>query len=166
MRRLTMLGAGTALLVVLVAGPSAAQTSIQITGMTCSTLKATGTGLPANAKLDLSIVNQGNGQVLRNLTATTDANGSFKAAAKVPTVGVEDIRLLVAGPDGAEIGFADHAMAAGHAMCPLPSTGPGHKLPQLGVAAALLALGAALLRAQVYRPTHLAQAGRPTHLRR
>jgi hypothetical protein len=153
MRRLTLLGAGTALLVMLVAGPSSAETAIQITGMTCSTLKATGTGLPANASLDLSIVNQDNGQVLRNLTAATDAKGSFQVAAKVPTAGVEDIRLLVAGPDGAQIGFADHAMAAGHAMCPLPSTGPGHELLQLA-AAAMLALGAALLRAQAYRPAH------------
>jgi hypothetical protein len=154
MRRLTLLGAGTALLVMLVAGPSSAESAIQITGMTCSTLKATGTGLPANASLDLSIVNQDNGQVLHNLTAATDAKGSFQVAAKVPTVGVEDIRLLVAGPDGAQIGFADHAMAAGHAMCPLPSTGPGNELPQLAVAAGMLALGAALLRAQAYRPTH------------
>jgi hypothetical protein len=154
MRRLTLLGAGTALLVMLVAGRSSAESAIQITGMTCSTLKATGTGLPGNASLDLSIVNQDNGQVLRNLTAATDAKGSFQVAAKVPTVGVEDIRLLVAGPDGAQIGFADHAMAAGHAMCPLPSTGPGNELPQLAVAAGMLALGAALLRAQAYRPTH------------
>jgi hypothetical protein len=154
MRRLTLLGAGTALLVMLVAGRSSAESAIQITGMTCSTLKATGTGLPANASLDLSIVNQDNGQVLRNLTTATDAKGSFQVAAKVPTAGVEDIRLLVAGPDGARIGFADHAMAAGHAMCPLPTTGPGHDLPQLAVAAGMLALGAALLRAQAYRPTH------------
>jgi hypothetical protein len=155
MRRLTLIGAGTALLVLLVAGPSSADSAIQITGMTCSTLKAAGSDLPANANLDLSIVNQDNGQVLRNLTAATDAKGSFQVAAKVPTVGVEDIRLLVAGPDGTRIGFADHAMAAGHAMCPLPNTGPGHELVQLGVAAGLLALGAALLRSQAYRPTHL-----------
>jgi hypothetical protein len=154
MRRLTLLGAGTALLVVLVAGPSSAESAIQITGMTCSTLKATGTDLPANAKLDLSIVNQGNGQVLRNLTTATDAKGSFQVAARVPTVGVEDIRLLVAGPGGAEIGFADHTMAAGRAMCPLPSTGPGHERLQVTAAAVLVALGAALLRAQAYRPTH------------
>jgi hypothetical protein len=154
MRRLPLLGAGTALLVMLVAGPSSAQTAIQITGMTCSTLQATGTGLPANASLDLRIVNQDNGQVLRKLTAATDARGSFQVAAKVPTVGVEDVRLLVTGPDGAPIGFADHAMAAGHAMCPLPSTGPVHELLQLAVAAGMLALGAALLRAQTYRPTH------------
>lgn len=157
MRRLTLLGAGTALLVMLVAGPSSADTAIQITGMTCSTLKATGTDLPANASLDLSIVNQANGQVLRNLTAATDAKGSFQVAAKVPTAGVEDIRLLVARPDGARIGFADHAMAAGHAMCPLPNTGPGHELALSAIAAGMLALGAALLRAQAYRPAHLSR---------
>jgi hypothetical protein len=155
MRRLTLLGAGTALLVMLVASPSAADTAVQITGMTCSTLKATGSDLPANANLDLSIVDQDNGQVLRNLTAATDAKGSFQVAAKVPTVGIQDIRLLVTERNGTRIGFADHAMAAGHAMCPLPSTGPGHELLQLGMAAALLALGAALLRSQAYRPTHL-----------
>jgi LPXTG-motif cell wall-anchored protein len=156
MRRLTLLGAGTALLVMLMAGSASAQTSIQITGMTCSTLSATGSQLPANADLDLAIINQDTGEVLRSLKATTDANGSFKVSAKVPTGGVRDIRLLVASR-GTQIGFADHAMAAGHEMCPLPNTGPGEYALLLAIGAGMLAGGAALLRTQAYRGTHLAR---------
>jgi hypothetical protein len=156
MRRLALLGAGTALLVILSSGPASADSTIQITGMTCSTLSAVGSDLPANADLNLSIVNQDNGRVIRNLTATTDANGSFKLAAKVPTGGIEDLRLVVAGSDGTRIGFADHAMAPGHAMCPLPYTGPGHVVLLIGLGAGMLALGAGLLRSQAYRGTHLA----------
>jgi hypothetical protein len=156
MRRLALLGAGTALLVMLGAGPASADSTIQITGMTCSTLNAVGTGLPADAALDLTIVNQDNGKVIRRLTATTDSAGSFELAAKVPTAGIHDMRLLVNGADGTRIGFADHAMAPGHAMCPLPYTGPGQVALLLALGAGMLTLGAALLRAQAYRPTHLA----------
>jgi hypothetical protein len=156
MRRLALLGAGTALLVMLGAGLASADSTIQITGMTCSTLKATGSGLPANADLDLAVINQDNGRVVRRLTATTDSAGSFELAAKVPTAGIEDLRLLVNGADGTRIGFADHAMAPGHAMCPLPYTGPGHVALLLTFGAGMLTLGAALLRTQAYRPTHLA----------
>jgi len=156
MRRLTLLGAGTALLVMLLAGPASADSAIQITGMTCSTLKATGTKLPRDSKLDLVVLDQDNNRVLDTLTATTSAAGSFTIADKIPTNGVMSIRLVVKGPNGARIGFADHQMEAGHEMCPLPYTGPGHASLLLALGAALLALGAALLRAQSYRGTHLA----------
>jgi hypothetical protein len=156
MRRLTLLGAGTALLVMLLAVPASADTAIQITGMTCSTLKATGSQLPRNSKLDLVILDQDNNRVLDTQTVTTTATGSFAIADKIPTNGVMGIRLIVKGPNGARIGFADHQMEAGHAMCPLPYTGPGHATLLLALGAALLALGGALLRAQSYRGTHLA----------
>ncbi len=156
MRRLTLLGAGTALLVMLLAAPASADTAIQITGMTCSTLKATGTKLPPNSKLDLMVLDQDDNRVLDTLTTTSNAAGSFTIADKIPTNGVMSIRLVVNGPNGARIGFADHQMAAGHEMCPLPYTGPGHATLLLAFGAALLALGAALLRTQSYRATHLA----------
>ena len=156
MRRLTLLGAGTALLVMLLSGPARADSTIQITGMTCSTLKATGTSLPRNSKLDLVVLDQDNNRVLDKLTATTDAAGGFTVADKVPTNGVMSIRLVVNGRNGARIGFADHQMAPGHEMCPLPFTGPGHATLLLAFGAALLVLGAALLRTRSYRGTHVA----------
>jgi hypothetical protein len=156
MRRLTLLGAGTALLVMLLAPPASADSAIQIAGMTCSTLKATGSSLPRSSKLDLVVLDQDNNRVLDRLTTTTDAAGSFAIADKIRTNGVMSIRLVVNGPNGARIGFADHQMAAGHAMCPLPFTGPGHAAVLLAFGVALLGLGAALLRTQSYRGTHLA----------
>lgn len=156
MRRLTLLGAGTALLVMLLSVPASADTAIQITGMTCSTLKATGSQLPRNSTLDLVILDQDNNRVLDALTTTTSAAGGFSIADKIPTNGVMSIRLIVKGPNGARIGFADHQMEAGHAMCPLPYTGPGHATVLLAFGAAVLVLGAALLRTQSYRGTHLA----------
>jgi LPXTG-motif cell wall-anchored protein len=155
MRRLTLLGAGTALLVMLLAGPASADTAIQITGMTCSTLKATGSSLPRNTKLELVVLDQDSNRVLDTLTTTTSAAGKFTIADKIPTAGVMGIRLVVNGPNG-RIGFADHQMMAGHEMCPLPYTGPGHATVLLALGAALLALGAALLRNHSYRGTHLA----------
>lgn len=154
MRRLTLLGAGTALLVMLLAAPASADSAIQITGMTCSTLSATGSELPPSAELRLAVLDQDTGEVLRTLTATTDSAGSFRTTVNVRTAGASGLRLIVAGPDGARIGFADHQMAAGHEMCPLPTTGPGHVALLLALAAGLLALGAALLRTQSYRGTH------------
>jgi hypothetical protein len=158
MRRLTYLLAGTALLVMLLAAPASAAPAIQITGMTCSTLSATGSDLPPNAELDLAVVNQDNGKVLRRVTAPTTATGAFKVDVKVQTAGVKNMRLVVASQDGTRIGFADYGMAAGHETCPLPYTGPGHQLALLAAGAGALALGLALLRSQAYRGTHLGRA--------
>ncbi|HEX6677828.1 MAG TPA: carbohydrate binding domain-containing protein [Actinomycetes bacterium] len=104
----------------------------------------------------LVVLDQDNNRVLDALTTTTSAAGGFSIADKIPTNGVMSIRLIVKGPNGARIGFADHQMEAGHAMCPLPYTGPGHATVLLAFAAAVLVLGAALLRTQSYRGTHLA----------
>jgi hypothetical protein len=135
--------------------PASAGAPIRITGMTCWTVEAAGSDLPRNARIQLVVVDQGRNRVLDTLWTTTGAGGTFQVADKVPTAGIRALRLLVKGPDGARIGVADHEAAAGHEACPLPSTGPARTARLLALAAALLALGTALLRSQSYWGTHL-----------
>jgi hypothetical protein len=60
---------------------------------------------------------------------------------------VLSIRLEVARPDGTKVGFADHVMAKGAAMCNLPFTGPSRAASMLLIGTGSLGLGLLLVAA-------------------
>jgi hypothetical protein len=60
---------------------------------------------------------------------------------------VLSLRLVVARPDGTKVGFADHVMAKGAAMCNLPFTGPSRTASLLLLGGGSLGLGLLLVAA-------------------
>jgi hypothetical protein len=64
---------------------------------------------------------------------------------------VLSIRLVVARPDGTKVGFADHVMAKGAAMCNLPFTGPS-RAPLALIGTGSVGLGLLLVAAARRRP--------------
>jgi hypothetical protein len=85
---------------------------------------AQGKGLARNASFDLTLVNQDNGSTLAAKKVRSSAEGEFMTRLAARLNQVLSVRLVVARPDGTKVGFADHVMAKGAAMCNLPFTGP------------------------------------------
>ena len=111
----------------------------------CKGVTVTGTGLPARAPVRLTLVNRDNGRVLVRRTVRVRSNGRLSARLEASTRGVLGVRVLVANSKGGRLGFVDHTMAKGAAMCRLPFTGPVRpSLALLG--GGLLATGTLVLR--------------------
>jgi hypothetical protein len=124
-RVLAALGLAAALS--LPAAAAAAQETQQHHGlhdMTCTSIMAMGKGLAKNASFHLTLINQDNGSTLATKTVTSSEMGEFMTRLPARLNQVLSIRLVVARPDGTKVGFADHVMAKGAAMCNLPFTGP------------------------------------------
>lgn len=113
--------------------------------MTCSGIGAMGTGLPANAKLNLKLIDKDSGRTLATQTVRTSAQGTFSTTVKARLNQVLGMRLVVSDAQNMTVAFADHQMEPG-AMCALPFTGGAdHTVPLVAFGAVLLALGAGLL---------------------
>jgi hypothetical protein len=119
--------------------------------MTCTGITAMGEGMPKQATLSLTLVDRSTGATLARQTVRTSAMGMFRVHLAARLNQVLNIRLLVRRHDGGEVGFADHVMAMGAAMCNLPFTGP-RSGSLLGVGGGCLLLGVALLRLGARRP--------------
>jgi hypothetical protein len=123
------------------------QQHIGLHDMTCTSITAMGKGLPKNASLQLTLSNRDNGTNLAGQTVRTSAKGTFVAKLPARLNQVLSVRLLVSGPDGSRLGFADHVMAKGAPMCNLPFTGPSATAWMLLGGTASLGLGLLLLAA-------------------
>jgi hypothetical protein len=147
-RVLAVLGLAAALS--LPAAAAAAQQQKQHIGlhdMTCTSIMAMGKGLAKNATFDLTLVNQDNGSTLAAKTVRSSAEGEFMTRLPARLNQVLSLRLVVARPDGTKVGFADHVMAKGAAMCNLPFTGPSRTTLLLVAGTGTLGLGLLLLAA-------------------
>ena len=114
--------------------------------MTCGGIGAMGSGLPANAKLNLKLIDKGNGRTLATQTVTTSASGTFSTTVKARLNQVLGMRLVVSDARDMTLAFADHQVGSGMAMCTLPFTGSAdHTMPLVTFGAVLLTLGAGLL---------------------
>jgi hypothetical protein len=152
-RALAVLGLAAAL--TLPAAAAAAQERQQHIGlhdMTCTSIMAMGKGLARNATFKLTLRNQDNGGTLATKTVTSSEVGEFMTRLPARLNQVLSIRLEVARPDGTKVGFADHVMAKGAAMCNLPFTGPSRSASLLLVGAGSLGLGLLLVAASARRP--------------
>ena len=146
----------------LAAGPAAAQQGpdhlhVDLSLVSCGTLKASGAHLPASTRLDVRFVDAADGAVLRQATVPTAADGSFALDATMSLTGVGTVRMTVARP-GAARPFAFSELTIPGA-CPLPFTGPARWPTLAGTALVLLLAGAMLVSATAYRGRHRAGAG-------
>jgi hypothetical protein len=126
--------------------------------MTCTSIMAMGKGLSANASMQLTLINRDNGSTLAGQTVRTSAKGEFMVKLPARLNQVLSIRLSVSRPDGTKVGFADHVMAKGAAMCDLPFTGPSRTASLLLAATVALGLGLALVTVGARRERALARA--------
>jgi hypothetical protein len=113
--------------------------------MTCTSIMAMGKGLAKNTAMELTLTNRDNGSTLAGQSVRTSANGEFMVKMQARLNQVLSIRLTVSRPDGSKVGFADHTMAKGAAMCDLPFTGPSRSASLLLAGTAALGLGLVLV---------------------
>jgi hypothetical protein len=154
--------AGAMLLGGLLAGPAAAQQGpdhlhVDLSLVSCGTVKASGAHLPASTRLDVRFVNAANGAALRQATVPTGADGSMELDATLPLTGVRTVRMTVARPGSARpFAFSELTIPG---ACPLPFTGPARAPTLAGTGLVLLVGGALLMSATAYRGRHRAGAG-------
>jgi hypothetical protein len=156
-RILAVLGLATALSLPAAASAASSGNHIGLHDMTCTGIMAMGKGLDPNATMQLTLTNRDNGTTLAGQTVRTSAKGGFMVRLPARLNQVLSIRLTVSRPDGSKVGFADHTMAMGAAMCNLPFTGPSRTAALLGSGAAALGLGLALVAAAARRDRVLAR---------
>jgi hypothetical protein len=154
-QRLVPVAGSVLLLGVLAAGPAAAQPDhlhVDLSLVSCGTVKASGYHLPAGTRLDLRFIDAASGATLRQATVPTTADGSLELTATLALTNVRTIRMTVSRP-GAARPFAFSEMSIPGA-CPLPFTGPARWPALTGTALGLLLAGALLVRAAAYRGRH------------
>jgi hypothetical protein len=141
------------------AAASAAETKqhIGLHDMTCTSIMAMGKGLPANTPMQLTLTNRDIGSTLAGQTVRTSAKGEFMVKLPARLNKVLSMRLTVSRSDGRKVGFADHTMAKGAAMCNLPFTGPSRGTSLLLAGTAALGLGLVLVATAARRDRILAR---------
>jgi hypothetical protein len=125
--------------------------------MTCTSIMAMGKGLAKNTAMELTLTNRDNGSTLAGQSVRTSAKGEFMVKLQARLNKVLSIRLTVSRPDGSKVGFADHTMAKGNAMCDLPFTGPSRGASLLLAGTAALGLGLVLVATAARRDRILAR---------
>jgi hypothetical protein len=125
--------------------------------MTCTSIMAMGKGLPARTPMELTLVNRDNGSTLAGQSVRTSAKGEFMVKLPARLNQVLSLRLTVSRPDGSKVGFADHVMAKGAAMCNLPFTGPSRTASLLLAGTTALGLGLVLVATATRRDRTVAR---------
>jgi hypothetical protein len=125
--------------------------------MTCTSIMAMGKGLAKNTAMELTLTNRDDGSTLAGQSVRTSAKGEFMVKMQARLNRVLSIRLTVSRPDGSKVGFADHTMAKGNAMCNLPFTGPSRGASLLLAGTAALGLGLVLVATAARRDRILAR---------
>jgi hypothetical protein len=150
-RALAVLVLAAALSVPAAAAAQEHQQHFGLHDMTCTSIMAMGKGLEKHASFDLTLRNQDDGSTLAIRTVKSSAKGEFETRLPARLNQVLSVRLEVARPDGTKVGFADHVMAKGAAMCNLPFTGPSRATPMLLIGTGSLGLGLLLVAATARR---------------
>jgi hypothetical protein len=158
-RILAILGLAAALSLPTAASADEHKQHIGLHDMTCTSIMAMGKGLSRNAPMQLRLVNRDNGSTLAGQSVRTSAEGEFMVKLPARLNQVLSIRLTVSRPDGSKVGFADHVMAKGAAMCNLPFTGPSRAASLLLTGTVALGLGLVLVAVAAHRERILARAG-------
>jgi hypothetical protein len=146
-----LLAGGTAALLLLPTAALAQTPRAALQDMTCTGINAAGTDMPKRATVHLQLLDQDNHTTLARQEVTTSAAGTFRTTVRAQLNRVASIRLTVAGPDGRQLAFADHAMDKDMPMCSLPFTGAAGSAPLLDGAIGLMALGALTLALAAWR---------------
>jgi hypothetical protein len=146
-----LLAGGTAALLLLPTAALAQTPRAALQDMTCNGIDAAGTDMPKSATLRLELVDEDNNTTLARQNVTTSPAGTFKTTVRARLNQVASIRLTVAGPNGQQLAFADHAMDETMPMCSLPFSGAGDSTPLLYGGVGLMALGALALGLAAWR---------------
>lgn len=146
-----LLAGGTAALLLLPTAALAQTPRAALRDMTCTGIDAAGTDMPKSATLRLELVDEDDHTTLARQNVTTSPTGTFKTTVRAQLNRVASIHLTVAGADGKQIAFADHAMDQSMPMCSLPFTGASGTAPLLYGGAGLMALGALALALATWR---------------
>jgi hypothetical protein len=156
-RILAILGLAAALSLPTAALADEHKQHIGLHDMTCTSIMAMGKGLSKNAAMQLTLVNRDSGSTLAGQTVRTSAKGEFMVKLPARLNQVLSIRLTVSRADGSKVGFADHVMTRGAAMCNLPFTGPSRTTSMLLAGTATVAFGLVLMVAAARRDRILAR---------
>ena len=140
--------------------PARAAESLVLTCTVCTTVVATGKGLPANETVQLKLVDVASGQeVVNPVPIQTDADGAFVRKVNVDLTKHPSLASSVWRTQGGVL------VVAAHSRFDSPCKPKGDNLPLtgsntpllLGLGAVLLAAGGLLLRGTRLRPRHLAR---------
>jgi hypothetical protein len=156
-RILATIGVLAALSLPAAASAGESRSHIGLHDMTCTSIMAMGKGLAPNAAMRLTLTDRDNNSTLAGQTVHTDAKGEFMVKLPARLNQVLSLRLTVSRPDGSKVGFADHTMAKGAAMCNLPFTGASRTAVLLLAGATTLGLGLVLVATAARRERVLAR---------
>ena len=160
-RILAVIGVLAALSLPAAASAAESRNHIGLHDMTCTSIMAMGKGLAPNASMQLTLTNRDNGGTLAGQTVRTSAKGEFMVKLPARLNQVLSMRLTVTRPDGSKVGFADHVMAKGAAMCNLPFTGPSRTAAVALTGTAAIVLGLVLLASAAGYERVLARVRQP-----
>jgi hypothetical protein len=152
--------AGLAVVALLAApGPATAVTYVGLRGLTCEGVTTVGTGLPADTRLDVAVVDPASKRTLARGQPTTSGAGAFQWRAQVSLSGMRRVRAVIrAGGTARPLAWTEQSVPS---ACPLATTGPNRTLPLVGVGLSSVTLGVLLLIAFSYQGRHLAAAAAP-----
>ena len=154
-----LLAGGTAALLLLPTTALAQTPQAALHDMTCTGIDAAGTDMPKSATLRLELVDEDNHTTLARQDVTTSPAGTFQTTLRAQLNRIASVHLTVAGADGKQLAFADHAMDESMPMCSLPFTGGSSTSPLLYGGVGLMALGTLALALATWRFRKRAPAG-------
>jgi hypothetical protein len=147
-----------ALVLPVVARPAGGQTYLGLHDVTCAGATTEGTGLPAQTRLEVALVDPASQRTLSSGRPTTDAAGAFEWHSRVSLSGMRKVRAVINRPGQATpLAWVEQSLPS---ACPLAYTGPSRALPLVGVGLSSFTLGILVLLAMAYRGRHVAIPGR------
>jgi hypothetical protein len=153
LRRCLLVAGVLALLPAIPSAASADEMHLGIRNVDCSGVTVSGSGLPANTRVTVSILNAANRHELEHRAFTTSAEGAFQWRARMSLSGLRSVRAVVTRSGASTpIAWTDHQVPT---ACPLVNTGSTPVLPLMGTGLIAIALGFMLVTAFSYRGRHL-----------
>jgi len=140
-----------------VPGPASAMTYVGLQGLTCDGVTTVGTGLPADTRLEVAVVDPASRRTLARGQPTTSAAGAFQWRAQVSLSGMRRVRAVIRAGGTTPLAWTEQSLPS---ACPLATTGPNRTLPLAGVGLSSVTLGMLLLIAFSYQGRHAATPGR------
>jgi len=138
-------------------GPATAMTYVGLRGLTCDGVTTVGTGLPADTRLDVAVVDPASRRTLARGQPTTSTDGAFQWRAQISLSGMRRVRAVIRAGGTRPLAWTEQSVPS---ACPLATTGPNRTLPLVGVGLSSVTLGMLLLLAFSYQGRHQAAPGR------
>ena len=158
-RRSALLAFLALVVALLLAAPAMAAETLTVAPAGCNQVTVTGAGLPAGMKLTVVVSDGFTGKALKQVAATTAADGSVKATVAVSLRGLGAVGAEVRQGNRILLGATHNLEAALRAQCgggngSLPFTGPAQAYAMLAIGAGLLCLGGLVRASFAYRGRH------------